>query len=88
MNDAKTPALPFPVVLDLSAQNVYNTMIFALTEYAEKCDADAAYEGQSAEYNGVADDGRPAELREEAAIARELLTDIERQLDETGKEKS
>lgn len=79
------PALPpFPVVLDLSDQTAHNTLTGALTDYANHSRPNV----QDEEENERPDERLAADLRALADAADQLLTDIDRQLDESEKANS
>lgn len=79
---AAAPMKPFPVVLDLTDNQAYYVLTAALEEFAAKAEHEATGEEESARYNERPDDGRPADLRRLAEIAKQLRDDVERQLDE------
>ncbi|MEY9850636.1 hypothetical protein ABH923_000314 [Leifsonia sp. EB41] len=54
----------------------------AREEYASRYDFDAQSRADHGEYNGIAEDLLVPDLRQWASVARDLLADIELQLDE------
>jgi hypothetical protein len=71
------------IELDLTSDNDarYVVLSTALTEYASTLEFQADSEDESDRYNKVEPTGRSADLRKQAAIARELNEEIESQLD-------
>ena len=79
----ETPMKPFLVMLDLSDQVTYNTLVFALEDYTAKCEFDARNRMDDVEPAGSDEEKRVADLLNEANVARDLLGDIDRQLNES-----
>jgi hypothetical protein len=71
------------IELDLTSDNDarYVVLSTALTEYASTLEFQADSEDESDRHNKVEPTGRSADLRKQAAIARELNEEIESQLD-------
>jgi hypothetical protein len=74
---------PFPVVLDLTGQDAFYVLTTALEDFAGKAEFDAENDEQSAAYNGTEPAKHVETLRAHAAIAKQLLDDLHRQLDES-----
>lgn len=79
---------PFVVVLDLSAQDAYDAITAALSDFWSRRSEDAADSDAAARENASYSEAvrlnehQAALARKDAAAARALLDDIERQLDE------
>jgi hypothetical protein len=71
------------IELDLTSDNDarYVVLTTALTEYASTLEFQADSEEESDRYNNVESTGRTVDLRKQSAIARELLEEIETQVD-------